>query len=783
MSARIRTHSTKYSLPPSPEWVQILASDGDRSTWPVNTTRVVDTEGHVNFMDPVDYDHPICKKWQVEVGRAIALAKEFPTGKDYVLEKWPKNYAMYDHHKGKADTPRHDIYLFGAPGKRFRSVPEFIPHAVWLTKLQEGDRNAQCLCKYCTKRAQKDITYQMADIMPLRKTPTQSPGPSRRPIRDKKPKKPSNLSVFTSVTRAHVGAKVSKTPAVPDRSSDLRAINCKTSMKLKRWFRPGELLWCALDPPILGPNGTDSITFWPGLVEDVKLKSTVLQKPTPPPRDPTQAPPSSEGGESTVQESEDDSPPWTVQQSTVYVMKLLAVNREHFLRDDQVLPYQAYAPAAVVDTLQNFPRANLKIEPEDTTKFDPCPPNQVASFNDAASPYAVALQIAARLTAYWSLTDDYEYTYTIPPEPNRNTAESLAAAIVRAQSAPNAPQSRPYPNTSAPDPQMSQSEFNTLSTQVMGAAPPSQTVTQTRYQGVWWGAERIWVDDFVRLKVARRCIAPQGAEHIFTPAGPGASLLQKLGGVGMRDSSEVDAGSRGLFLRLNGLLLVDIPQRNGSGPKKECRACGMLYELVDQDWVDPSAVQPNVAGTSASAAPTSSQPLPRLSAIAGPSSAGPSFANRPKHPLPQDLASLLPSPPDGYRFRQILEDGYEAVMSLTMIGGRYYPSILHHPLLSETVGFALSNALENNGLLDYSYLWALEGLTPGFNNSVDPVESKKGREAMLKEADKEAREELAAVIAQAHSMDIENELQQTQQHEPTSISAHLAASNEMDVDP
>ncbi|KAG5219890.1 Cryptic loci regulator [Salix suchowensis] len=573
-----------------------------------------------------------------------------------------------------------------------------------VTKLQDGNRDAQCLCKYCSKRAQKDITYQMADIMPLRKTPTQSPGPSRRPIRDKKPKKPSNLSVFTSVTRAHVTAKVSKVPAVPDRSSDLRAINCKTSMKLKRWFRPGELLWCALDPPILGPNGADSITFWPGLVED--------------------APPSSQGGESTVQESEDDSPPWTVQQSTVYVMKLLAVNREYLLRDDQVLPYQAYAPTAVVDTLQNFPRANLKIEPEDTTKFDPCPPNQVTSFNDAASPYAVALQIAARLTAYWSLTDDWEYTYTIPSEPNRNTADSLAAAIVRAQSAPNAPQSRPYPNTSAPDPLMSQSEFNSLSTQVMGPIPPSQKVTQTRYQGVWWGAERIWVDDFVRLKVARRCIAPQGAEHIFTPRVQVHPCCRSWGR-GYARFVRGGCGFEGLFLRLNGLLLVDIPQRNGSGPKKECRACGMLYELVDQDWVDPSAVQPNVAGTSASAAPTSTQPLPRLSAIAGPSSAGPSFANRPKHPLPQDLSSLLPSPPDGYRFRQILEDGYEAVMSLTMIGGRYYPSILHHPLLSETVGFALSNALENNGLMDYSYLWALEGLTPGFNNSVDPVESKK----------------------------------------------------------
>lgn len=84
MSARPRTLSTKYGLPPKPEWIQILTSDGDRSTWPANTTRIVDAEGHVNFMDPVDYDHPICKKWQVEVGRAIALAKELPSKLPYV---------------------------------------------------------------------------------------------------------------------------------------------------------------------------------------------------------------------------------------------------------------------------------------------------------------------------------------------------------------------------------------------------------------------------------------------------------------------------------------------------------------------------------------------------------------------------------------------------------------------------------------------------------------------------------------------------------------------------
>jgi Transcription-silencing protein, cryptic loci regulator Clr2 len=41
------------------------------------------------------------------------MAFRLTEGPSYVLKDWPQHYAMYDHHKGPKDSPRHDIYLFG----------------------------------------------------------------------------------------------------------------------------------------------------------------------------------------------------------------------------------------------------------------------------------------------------------------------------------------------------------------------------------------------------------------------------------------------------------------------------------------------------------------------------------------------------------------------------------------------------------------------------------------------------------------------------------------------
>jgi hypothetical protein len=95
----------------------------------------------------------------------------------------------------------------------------------------------------------------------------------------------------------------------------------------------------------------------------------------------------------------------------------------------------------------------------------------------------------------------------------------------------------------------------------------------------------------VRLKAARGQIAPQGSPQILPPSGPSKSTIAGLG----LDQSERRRGTlkshgardRGVFMQLEALFVVDVPDANGAGVHAECRASGMLYELADEDWEEP----------------------------------------------------------------------------------------------------------------------------------------------------------------------------------------------------
>lgn len=77
MSAR-RVADSGFSLPPNPSYIDFPRTDGSPSTWPPNTTRVVDHEGHVNFYQHVDLDHHQNKKWRASVGDAVSLGLKMP---------------------------------------------------------------------------------------------------------------------------------------------------------------------------------------------------------------------------------------------------------------------------------------------------------------------------------------------------------------------------------------------------------------------------------------------------------------------------------------------------------------------------------------------------------------------------------------------------------------------------------------------------------------------------------------------------------------------------------
>ncbi|KAF5383714.1 hypothetical protein D9615_003660 [Tricholomella constricta] len=810
MSAR-RIADKAVEMPSNPHFLDFERSDGDPSSWPKNTTRIVDDAGEINWMKPMDIDQPHSLRWRLGAAKGIAIASNLPLGPTYMLRNWPAGYKFFDHQKGPDSAPRHDLYLYGPPPqRRYRSINEFIPHAIWL--YQDATMNpANCQCKYCQKKPQKEVT---ASLPPgILRTTLSTPTPSRsRPKRPKStremiPKGPRD-KVYAAVQRRPipVPSKSShvhhKATMLVERNSDLRAVSSKTSMKLRRWFRTGELLWCALDPPIKGP-GNVAIEFWPGLVDEVKLKTAPIPRHT---TSSTRPPLENGNDEDLVIDDSTDTIPWSVRQSTQYRMQLLAVNHSYLVSDDQVLPYQAHVPPNdLILALKAFPTERLNFDREVLLHFNPCPKGENPTFDDAVAPYAMAVQIGSTLSAYWCLTDEWAFEYNAPkiqasspPRAERSASmgpTSLQAAIETADvhnnlpngSISSGPSSKPnpypptvhYPSVSGPSSDMTPAETQRLSARMLGkVANPllsdSPSLTQMRFQGVWWGAERIWVDEFIRLKVPRRCIAPKGAEHILAPAGPGKAACEMWTQSG-RNLSELGAGARGVFMRLDGLFVVDAVQYDGS-TRKECRASGMLYELADIDWEDPDAIK-NTPGAnpllSQPSASAESQLMPPRSFIPAPSPLNPHIPPNlnpdpsvlvapapsvteaaqvppiPNPPLPSSQLSHpssshyhLPEAPDGYVFRPILSEGHEAVLSLSMISGRYYPRILSHPLLETALDAALANPLESGGLLESNNLWALEGLSAGFYNSVDPIHYKASRTKMVEDADSMAAKEL-----------------------------------------
>lgn len=69
-----RGHSNKHALPSNPTYIVFPRTDGDSALWPTNTTREIDAEGCVNFMQRVGLDEPLSVKWRVGVGDAISVA-------------------------------------------------------------------------------------------------------------------------------------------------------------------------------------------------------------------------------------------------------------------------------------------------------------------------------------------------------------------------------------------------------------------------------------------------------------------------------------------------------------------------------------------------------------------------------------------------------------------------------------------------------------------------------------------------------------------------------------
>ncbi|EJF64098.1 hypothetical protein DICSQDRAFT_153218 [Dichomitus squalens LYAD-421 SS1] len=841
-----RRHPGGRTLPENPSWIEFPRSDGSAAALPKNTTKVVDSEGQVNYMRPVDVDESLSIMWRVAVGSQLAIRMQLPEGPKYVLKSFPEGYQLYDHNKGPANAPRHDPYLCGSTNiNRFRSTNEFIPHALWLMQDETMNR-ANCLCKYCTKQPQRIISDNMglsqgrsASVPGALSSRTTRPRREPRELRDpQQQQRPPVVKPYAAVRRAPKPPKTLVGPdqyVSPERDLDIRTSLSYGEGQRPRWFRKGELIWCRIVPPIRGRAPEEDISFWPGLVDDVHIKTVSVPRAhvdgdvdmahlyaeaadgnpalgSPPVADAT-------GLLATAPVETPGLLPWTVSQYYEYKVKLLGTHVNFLVIDEQVLPYLAYAPSDSVlnraeESLNHYFQT-VSIEHMDRELeqnmffFDPMEPEPqgeeyFAKYQRASPSFTLAIQIAASLALYWLPTDEWECTFVVPPP-----SQSASASRPHSPSHPSStgPQTQAQPETlhSVIQQSLNQNASSSASAQVhepesismvgrhpRAAAPAQYSVKQTRFQGLWWGTERIWTDELVRLKIARCQFAPKGTDVIYPPAGPSASTLAELHKNPPAAEIPMDklgASEKGLFMVLEGLFIVDVPAADGNGTTKECRASGVLYELVEHDWEEvveenkaheatetdkgngkasesteksdhPHSEDPNAPPIMTQPSPLKPPPLPnpdptvpiaetatnileQTSPAAGAGAAESKKARSLSAQLSHPVLSTpypLPPPPHGFRFRPILKPGHEVIINLSLISGRYYPGLLYHPQMHDTVQEALNMADSEGGYFQNRHLWAMEGLLPGVHQSMEPRHWKPSRVIMLQEADKQARE-------------------------------------------
>jgi len=670
---------------------------------------------------------------------------------------------MFVHYKGPQDNPRTDKYLFGVSFdggdlldltipliagstlvKRFRSVPEFVLHAVWLM-MDENLQRSNCGCKYCTRTPQRNISQAaglttsvrsfsspVARIRQSTQAPSKAPRPppqtpslvagkERRKERISEPPSvtagpgeissppsplpqeqeqevllPKDIPWF-AIRKEPKPVKPSTGPKVavnPHRVADIDGVN---SPHRKRLHRIGEVIWCFLDVPITVPGEEDSaIGAWPGIVKSIQrsMHFTIVMD------------------ELSVEQRRGDD------QSYTYDVTLFNVNAVITISDERVLPYQAMSsPQPLLDALASLMHT---IDRKGHTLSIPAEGglNALSKFNfeDAALPYALAVQVPIVLAKYWTCTDNWTFRYTI-------TADKTVATPVALKKKHRTPGLHIGP---MPDLLTSIS----AGPAVQPVDPPAQVKTQKRYQGLWWGGERIWVDDLVRLKVPRRDLAASGSERVLPAVPPSQAAIEYTIQKGIEPDHAPGSGDRGLFLRITSISSVE----------KTVRISGMLFDLVEEGFVGVGVGGREGRQEDTSAFDMTSLDPALLQGENADASPDERTANEFKPAADRQILSgpyvrswNPPEPPIGYKFRSILKGDWEANLDVSLLSGRYYPGVLSNPLLSDHLERLLR--LKES----VHHLYALEGLAPGYYNSVDPEFTKENRPAMVTEAIAEAK--------------------------------------------
>ena len=127
--------------------------------------------GENDYYELLDIDDPVAIEWKRILGGMLHREQKGPTDQIWILVDFPENYRLYRRFKDKkeskprtGDLPKQakadgkdgskseDYYLYGYPlghKKRFKSAVDFFPHLLWLAQGTSNQRT-DCECKQCS---------------------------------------------------------------------------------------------------------------------------------------------------------------------------------------------------------------------------------------------------------------------------------------------------------------------------------------------------------------------------------------------------------------------------------------------------------------------------------------------------------------------------------------------------------------------------------------------------------------------------------------------------------
>ena len=127
--------------------------------------------GENDYYELLDIDDPVAIEWKRILGGMLHREQKGPTDQIWILVDFPENYRLYKRFKdkkesksrtsdlskqakadGKDGNKSEDFYLYGYPlghKKRFKSAVDFFPHLLWLAQGTSNQRT-DCECKQCS---------------------------------------------------------------------------------------------------------------------------------------------------------------------------------------------------------------------------------------------------------------------------------------------------------------------------------------------------------------------------------------------------------------------------------------------------------------------------------------------------------------------------------------------------------------------------------------------------------------------------------------------------------